>query len=123
MFQKIQKKLLQDNCQRILLIVYILSLTSFAFIAGYFLNEYTDACFLTVGCIFHYFRFATQDEIARWGVPISAVPFFCIDMICLCSVVLRMYDITPIVIHVLDIFKIIGILLNVYVITSVYRGD
>lgn len=123
MFQKIQEKLLQDNCQRILLIVYILSLTSFALISAYFLNEYTDAAFLTVLCIFHYFRFATQNETARWGVPISAVPFFCIDIICLCSIVLRMYDITLVMIHVLDIFKIAGVILNIYVITSVYYGD
>ncbi len=123
MFQKIQEKLLQNSCQRILLIVYILFLISFAYISGYFLNEYTDPCFLTVGCAFHYVRFTTQDEITRWGFPMSAIPFFYIDMICLCSIVLRMYDITPIVIHVLDIFKIAGVILNVRVITSVYYGD
>lgn len=127
MFQKIKEKLLQNNFQRNLLIVYILSLISFAFISGYFLNEYIDAVFLAVGCIFHLRRFTMRNEIARWGVPMSAIPFFCIDVICLCLIILRMYNISPIVIHILEIFEstgmIVGVILNLYVITSVFYGD
>lgn len=127
MIEKIRKKLLQDKCQKNLLTVYILSLISFAYISGYFLNEYIEAGFLTVGCMLHLCRFTMQDEIARWGVPMSAVPFFCIDMVCLCSIILRMYDISPMAIHIWEVFEftgiIIGILLNLRVITSVFYGD
>lgn len=127
MIEKIQKKLLQDKCQKSLLTVYILSLISFALISAYFLNEYIEAGFLIIGCVFHYLRFTMQDEIDQWGVPMSAVPFFCIDMICLCSIILRMHDITPIAIHIMEIFEftgvIVGVILNLRVTISVFYGD